>query len=236
MSNWENFIHLKIQLNFFRVGEYYYKYGDIEKARYILEKLLECYSDSTVYDRAVKLKQLLDSAQPYPENMEPLSSGSSDGNVNSIAKTNTNQTGDASQSDGSANNTEGVSEIFYEGLNLISTDLESAIQKFEEIMQTKKLAGFAEASIVEKAHFELSKCYLKKGNFGKTVQLTSDFIRKYPNSAQTKKTLITLAEAFDEQGQSSKAMALYTKVVNLPPRDQDSSFANKKLQKLKEKS
>ncbi len=235
---------LENSIEFLRVGEYYYKHGDLEKARYILKKFMECYPSSTVYNRAIKLKQFIDSAQPYPTDMEPLSSSDLGQNTNSSTGGGANQTshkntGDSLGSIGdgdSANSEEGVSEIFYEGLNLISSDLESAIQKFEKIMQTKKLAGFAEASIVEKAHFELNKCYLKKNNFEKTIQLTSDFIRKYPGSAQAKKSLMTLAEAFDGQGDKSKAMALYTKVINLPPRDQDSSFANKKLQKLKEKS
>ena len=228
-----------------RVGEYYYKKGNPDMAKYIFEKFMHHYPKSNVHDRAVILRQSLESGSPYPENLSSLSQsesslgfGSPEKTAPSITSTLNDQAGLSSMDEpmggvGTAIKKEGASNLFYEGLNLISSDLDSAIQKFEEVMQTKNFSDSKEALILEKAHFELSKCYLKKGDAAKTVDLASDFVRKYPNSAQIKKALITLAEAFENQGNATKAMAFYTKVANLTPQDQDSSLANKRLKKLK---
>ena len=234
-----------------RVGEYYYKQGNPDMAKYIFEKFMHHYPKSDVYDRAVILKQNLESGNPYPENLSSLSQVESTagfGSPEKIAPLNENALNDpmnfslmdepmlGTGGTGGVGETvkkEGVSNLFYEGLNLISHDLDSAIQKFEKVMRTKNFSDSKEALMLEKAHFELSKCYLKKGDSAKAVDLTSDFVRKYPNSAQIKKALITLAEAFENQGNITKAKAFYAKVANLAPQDQDSSLANKRLKKLK---
>ncbi len=218
-------------LEFLRVGEYYYKNNDLSKARYIFDKFTEHYPNSNVHDRAVQLKKAISLGQSYPNNLEPLISNQEISNTIDDIKNNPKNN---ALKNGS--NTEKVSSIFYDGLNLISTDLDTAIQKFEQVIQTINLVSFKETFIIERGHFELSKCYLKKKDFKKTINLASTFIRKYQNSAQTKKILIILAQAFEGQNNITKAMAFYTKVVNLPPKDQDSFFANKSLQKIRKPS
>ena len=180
-----------------RIGEYYFKNGKINKANYIFEKFMEHYQDSFMYDRAVKLKQALNAGQDYPEDIEPLprnsmNTASYPGNAEisediaapASAPRNTSSEGNASA-------------IFYEGLNLISQeDTDAAIEKFKEILNLKSFVHPKEAEFIEKAHLEICKCYLKKGDTKNTISNSTEFVKKYPKSDSMKKSLVAFSGSF----------------------------------------
>ena len=205
---------LEQSAEFLRIGEYYFKNGQINEAKYVFEKFMEHYQDSSVYDRAMKLKQVLNEGQPYPEDLA------------SMPKT--------SKKD--APSETGASAMFYEGLNLVSQEnTDAAIEKFKEILNLKSFANSKEAEFLEKAHFEICRCYLGKGDTKRAIANSTEFVKKYPNSDSTKKVLFLLAQSFENENNFDRAIAFYTKVASMLPKDKDSSIAAKKLEKLEGK-
>ena len=233
--------NLEVSAELLRVGEYYYKNSETDKAMYVLEKFMESHQSSVHYQRAVTLKQSLNASQPYPDlrdleassQTSSLSSENTDLHINvspqGAAEARARGTTQINISDGPS-----ASKLYYEGLDMVSQDqIDTAIQKFQIIQNIKKFANQEEASFIEKSHTELNKCYLKKKDFSQAILSASNFIKRYPKSNGVKKNLILIAESFEGQKDISKAIVFYNKVADLPPKDKISSMAAKKIEQLK---
>ena len=232
---------LEHSVEFLKVGEYYFKNGQIDEANCALEKFMEHYQDSPVYDRAVKLKQALNAGESYPEQLESLSHvpkniTADPGNTEVGGGATTMDDGVFASAYGTVSSKASASAIFYEGLNLVSQeDTDAAIERFKEIFKLKNFANPKEAEFLEKAYLEISKCYLKKGDTKGTISNATEFMKRYPKSNSVKTALLLLGQAFENDNNRERAITFYSKVMSLPPKDKDSNTAASKLEKLQEK-
>ncbi|MDH4262005.1 MAG: cyclic nucleotide-binding domain-containing protein [Spirochaetia bacterium] len=127
----------------------------------------------------------------------------------------------------------GISQLYYDGINEFSRqNWDAAIKKFEASLQQTKFENDAEASFIEKSSFELARTYLKKGDLNTSGNKFAEFVKKYPRSQNIKKAMMYIADIYEKKGDKQRAIALYNKVIGMPPRDKDSSYAKQQLDRL----
>ena len=226
---------LEQSVEFLRVGEYYFKAGRKAEANHVFKIFLENHKDSSAYERAVRLNEALDAGASYPEDIEPLSEGS-EGTFSDVANISDITIGNISDpetpQDTLATETT-ASDILYEGMNLLSQEnIDGAIEKFKEVLKWKSFANSKEAASLEKAYYEICRCYLKKKDIKNTISCATEFIKRYPRSESLKNSLVILAQAFEMKRDVKRAVVFYKKVVSLPPKDKVSSSAAKKIEQL----
>ncbi|MDH4199867.1 MAG: cyclic nucleotide-binding domain-containing protein [Spirochaetia bacterium] len=128
---------------------------------------------------------------------------------------------------------EGITQFYYDGVNEFSKqNWDVAIKRFEAALSINKFENDAEASFLEKSLFELGRTYMRKGDLTNGIGKLSDFVKKYPRNPNLKKAMAYIAEGYEKKGDKQRAMALYNKVVSMPPRDKESNYAKTQLDRL----
>ncbi len=145
------------------------------------------------------------------DEMDNFLSDSSDGNIGLVE--------DPSQRFGRA--------VAFKG----SGDFTKAISMLQELVDDPSVEIEA-TDIFEKAHLELSDCYVDSGKFKESLSVLTGYIKKYPKSDNLKKAVLLMGKTYQKAKVFDKAEAYYKKVMNMPPRDDLTQEAIKLLKEL----
>ena len=242
----------------FKIGEYYYRAGRFNQARYAYNKYLDYYPNAKYSDLATKRIREIDSGQaesniaqqsmPRKEietSREELKDFTLDDDSNaSPAKESVVDEMDdflgGDDSSGSDLNLadesskgEDISSMFYDAMSLYSqSEYESALEIYKNILSQKSLKNEAENKIYQKAHFEIGRTYFKMGQYNEAIEAFSLLIKKFPQSDLSVNALYHLAMIYEVKKQFDKAKSYYQKVISLAAKEEIGKQASRRLKNL----
>jgi len=226
------------------VAESFYKMGNVDHAVYALEKYLELYADGDYTERAKDLLGMARKGLTYPHGYAPLVIVDQKRRVDpgfvSRTMASADSLGDdpfalealAPEMDMPAKEVS-ASEIYAEGLTLMSqNNLEGALGKFTKVLQFKRFPHQEDADSFQKAHYEKGRVELKLGKIDDAQNTFSVYLKKYPTGEYMKSAIFQLGVAAEAKGNKERARTLYHKVATMPPPDESTREARKRLEKL----
>lgn len=231
-----------------RVAEYYYRSNKTDHALYVFQAYLRHFPDGSFAQRAQAMAQSIKKGDPYPLHMGDLEeeidkvkgtvslSAGSDMGYGTAMASDVSGEFDAPPLDDMNDHheaDESVSGIYHRGLDLFAQSRYSqAIEVFDQVLQTTSLSA-SETQYLERALFDQARAYLKNEEHDKAVEKLTYFLKKYPQSANQKKAMIFIANAYEKKGDKTRAISIYEKVAKMQPRDKDSIQAEKKARSLR---
>jgi len=242
----------------FKIGEYYYRAGRFNQARYAYNKYLEYYPNAKYSDLATKRIREIDSGQaesniaPQPAKRKEVETSSEelkdftlDEDIDSIPpkKSVVDEMDDfLGGDDGSGSDLnltdesskgEDISSMFYDAMSLYSqSEYESALQIYKKILNQKSLKNDAENKIYQKAHFEIGRTYFKMGQYNEAIEAFSLLMKKFPQSDLIVNALYHLAMIYEVKKQFDKAKSYYQKVISLAAKEEIGKQASRRLKNL----
>lgn len=238
----------------FYIGEYYFKKGKAEQAKYVYSKYLEFYQDGqfsenakerldaidrgdlTYVESTVQLQSTAPSQQAYvsgpgtdaapPQTISPDSIGEEATAEEEIEKPDILKTPEGID----------ITKKYYEGLSLFSQEkYQEAMAIFQAISQQTRFKDEQTAKFAEKAFFELGKCLMKLDKPLEAIEKFSTLIKKFQRTDLLKDALFSIGEAYVKLERYEKAINFYQKVVNTPPKEAINTKAKKALEETQKK-
>ncbi len=125
-----------------------------------------------------------------------------------------------------------IPQLYYDGQSFLAREeIDEAIQTFMKIIKTKRLKD-TWRRFVEDSYFQLGRCYIKKNELKKAIELFSLFIQKAPNSDNHKNAYLLIGECYEKMNNPEKALTIYKRIINMPPIDSVTTQARKRIKKL----
>lgn len=226
------------------VAESFYKMGNVDHAVYALEKYIELYQDGDYADRAKDLLGMARKGQTYPHGYPPLVIADSRRKIDPSFVSRSMASADSLGDDPfaldalapelpSAPKEASAAEIFAEGLTQMSqNDLPGALAKFDQVLKFKRFPHQEDADAYQKAQYEKGRVELKLGKIDDAQNTFSVYLKKYPTGEYMKSAIFQLGVAAEAKGNKERARTLYHKVATMPPPDESTREARKRLEKL----
>lgn len=124
---------------------------------------------------------------------------------------------------------ESASTLYFDALNQFSAgNFNDAIAAFQKIQDLKKVSR-EDVQYLEKSMFDMGRAWLKMRNAKKSLEVFSNFLKKYPNSELNRKAMMQMGEIYEAMKDMQRAAAFYSKVAKMQPEDKDSISAANKL-------
>jgi TolA-binding protein len=122
-------------------------------------------------------------------------------------------------------------EHFNEGLSAFAAQqFDDALSAYQEAVAG---AASSDATLHEKALFELGRTFMKKGNAKSAVEKFSELMRTHAHGALVRKTLLQLGEIYERARDSARAASFYEKAAHMPPQDKEANIALQKAKQLR---
>lgn len=242
----------------FKIGEYYYRAGRFNQARYAYNKYLDYYPNAKYSDLATKRIREIDSGQaesniaPQPVKRKEVETSSEelkdftlDEDIDAIPPKESVVDemddflggDDVSGSDFDLEDESpkggDISSMFYDAMSLYSqSEYESALQIYKKILNQKSLKNDAENKIFQKAHFEIGRTYFKMGQYNEAIEAFSLLMKKFPQSDLIVNALYHMAMIYEVKKQFDKAKSYYQKVISLAAKEEIGKQASRRLKNL----
>ncbi len=242
----------------FKIGEYYYRAGRFNQARYAYNKYLDYYPNAKYSDLATKRIREIDSGQaesniaPQPvirkeieKSKEALKDFTLDDDMGAPASKESvvDEMDDFLGADDISGSDfdiaeesfkqEDISSLFYDAMSLYSqSEYESALQNYKKILAQKSLKNDTENKIFQKAHFEIGRTYFKMGQYNEAIEAFSILMKKFPQSDLNVNALYHLAMIYEVKKQFDKAKSYYQKVISLAAKEEIGKQASRRLKNL----
>lgn len=130
------------------------------------------------------------------------------------------------------NGDEDIPTLYYRGQSfLLHEDIDSAVDVFNKILKTKKLKD-TWRKYREDSLYQIGRCFIKKGQYKDAIVKFNDFVSIAPNSEFHKNAFLLIGECYENLNDSNRAVAVYRKIVNMPPFDSVTTQARKKIKNL----
>ncbi len=125
-----------------------------------------------------------------------------------------------------------IPTLYYEGQScLLHEDVEKAMEIFSQIFTTKTVKDTAR-KYWEEAIFQLARCLLKKNQYNNAIEKFNLFMQRAPNSDLYKQAYYLVGESHEKMNNISQAIAVYKKLIDMPPFDSISTKARKRAKLL----
>ncbi len=240
---------LESSVELLRVAEYYYRQNKTDHALYAYDAYIRHYPDGAFIDRARRMSQSIKKGEPFPLDVPKL-----DEEIERVMGHTPIRFGDYSQTitsdntmgtelepppmvgfdDPASGNDETIADVYARGLDLFAQSrFAQAIEVFEQVLQTKTLSGNSDVKVLEKALYDQARSYLKMSKNDSAIEKLSTFLKKYPRSDNQKKAMLFIALALEQKKEIARAIGIYEKVAQMPPKDKDSIQAETKAKKLR---
>ncbi len=231
-------------------AESFYRNGNIDHAIYAFGKYLEYNPNGRNVSRAEELLQMAKKGMTYPPTYpppQPEAESHDDGTEEAARKSNVNRglmNANSALDDPFALNVDDgpaptkkserrITHAFEEGLKFAEEkEYEKAVRSFEEALQFSNLKNDAEQAAFAQAHYELGHAQLLGGHVEEAGNSFSNYIKKFPTGEHVKDSIYQLGVAAEAQGNMDRAKTLYHKVATMPPPDDVTQSARKRLEQL----
>jgi DNA-binding NarL/FixJ family response regulator len=125
-----------------------------------------------------------------------------------------------------------INALYYEGQSsLLNQDLDKAMGFFDKIFHAKRVKD-SERKYWEESIYQLGRCLIKRNKYSEAVEKMKLFMQRAPNSDLYKQAYFMVAECYENTNQAGKAMAIYKKLVDMPPFDSVTTKSRKKIKAL----
>lgn len=113
-----------------------------------------------------------------------------------------------------------------------SGDFRGAEALFREIAEDTSIEHGPDSDIFEKSNFELARALMKSGKLQDSLNAFSSFVKKFPGSGSAKAALYNSGLIFMQAGSKQKAAAYFQKVASMPPADDMTFDAKRRLTQI----
>jgi len=216
------------------VGEVFHKNGNYEHASYVFEKYLEHYPEGAYASRARELLGLSSKHVPYPINISPLTYQPEPGSTSSKLQEMLKGAIDKPESNLSID-TNSIQAQSLKATTLMNAEkYDDALSILMTLSKRTDSTTQEEEKAIERANYQLPFIYFKKSQYDKAFAGFSSYIKNFSRGGYLKESVFHLALCADKLGDTEKAKALYSKLLQIPPAD-DSMTSQAKV-RLKELS
>ena len=227
------------------VAETYLKGGQYDFAVYAFQKYMDHYPGGRYEARAQEMLQTARKNQPYPIGYPALEPGPAEDYAADLGIGNSMMPAAAAVDDPFALPPEptetaapppaekGVSDLLFDGLDLYSKeDYAGALKIYESAMSGKSPKNQEEADAFGRCHFEKARALIKLEKLEDATTTLSAYIKKFPTGEYVKDSIYHMGLAAELQGNTERAKTLYMKTATMPPPDNITAEAKKRLEKL----
>ncbi|MBX7059259.1 MAG: cyclic nucleotide-binding domain-containing protein [Leptospirales bacterium] len=227
------------------VAESFYKNGAIEHCVYAFSRYLEYNPNGRNVKRAQDLLQMARKGMIYPPNMAPPEPEDSDAEPDEV-RTRTLESGmrladqaldDPFAFDGGpapAAKVERSLHTIYEKAQAAAMDgrHDDALSAYEECLGFSNLRNSDEQDVFAQAHYERGVELLALERHADASAAFSLYLKKFPTGESVKSSIFQLGAVAEAQGNSERARTLFHKVATMPPPDDVSMEARKRIEAL----
>ncbi len=224
------------------VAESFFRSGNVDHAVHAFEKYLEHYPGGRYSERARDLIGKARRGERYPLGYPALESVTGgDDSAQSTVREGMRKAEDTLEDPFALNAAPveapaaepTISEVFYEGMDSFSKgDFADALGKYTACLQFKKLKGSEDADLMSRAHYEKARSEIKLQKLDDATASLSLYLKKYPTGDHVKDSIFQMGVIAEGKGNAERAKSLYHKVATMPPPDQLTAEARKRLEKL----
>ena len=225
------------------VAESFFRSGSVDHAVHAFEKYLEHYAGGRYAERAKDLLGRARRGERYPlayAALDSIAMGPDDespGLVSDGMRSAADTLDDpfalnaAPVEEPHSEST--ISDVFYEGMDAFSkSDFSGALELYAKCLQFKKLKNAEDAEILGRAHYEKARAEIKLQKLDDATASLSLYLKKYPTGDHVKDSIFQMGVIAEGKGNGERAKSLYHKVATMPPPDQLTAEARKRLEKL----
>ena len=126
----------------------------------------------------------------------------------------------------------GIKEKYYQAQSSFANgQMDDAIKVYNEIVNEKKLKD-AHLKYAEESWFQMGRCWLRKNDYNKAIEVFKQFFNKAPKSQLTRQALFYVGQAYEALKDPAKALNFYAKVISLGSTDSLANQARKQVNKI----
>lgn len=126
----------------------------------------------------------------------------------------------------------GIKEKFYQAQSCFAnSQFDEAIRVYNEIVNEKKLRD-AHLKYAEESWFQMGRCWMRKNDFNKAIDVFKQFFTRAPKSQLTRQGLFYVGQAYEALKDPAKAVNFYAKVISLGSTDSLANQARKQVNKI----
>lgn len=266
------------EVELFRIGEFYFKEGNLQRAVYAYKKYMEHYPSSqyagqalqrikAINSGAVKPADADDDLMPMPKSAPAPAAAPSDdfsfddapakeaGDLFDFDDQPTPKPGTRERSELSGEmadfmdsgeslddftfeeshdmpRTATVFELNNDAADLMASgDNAGALELYQQAMAHAP-KNEEEKKVVAKAYLGAGRCLMELGKQRDAFEAFSQLVKQFPSSEYVKNALFYCGQIFESARQKDKALAYYTKVLNMEPKGRLNSDAMARIKAL----
>lgn len=180
----------------FRIGEYYLKTRQFQRALYVYQRYLTYYPSGAHANDATRRIQEVEHQAHQPQNRAPAAAATS---------ANTDRGRELSD----------VAKTYYNAVSLFSQ------QKYQDAMKAfKSIAGSgADPEYAAKSEYEIGRCLFQLEKYDLCIRQFSSLVQKYPKHPDMKDALYFVGKSYEEKGDVNRAANFYKKILSMTSDD-----------------
>ena len=216
------------------VGEVFYRNGEFEHATHAFEKYLQYYPGGVYSGRVQELLNFLKRGSAFPPHMPTLAYEKERQGPVSVQDANRGAFQKPSPKPvvASTNRDNSLKGLYQQAREKEEGGKYSeAISLYRAV--TEMQASDDERNNHEEAFFSLGRCQKTSMNLDAAFISFSNLLKNYPQSGKAKEAILNMAEISEQKSDKAKAIALYSKLISMPPADTISDRARQKIQELR---
>ena len=226
------------------VAEAFFRYGNFDHAIYAFQKYLEYNPNGQNVRRAEELMQMAKKGMTYPagypapqheDESEPMGAHMSNQQKMRSADQALNDPFGLPEDTGPDLDGEdrSISDVLKEGLaEFEEGNYEKALECFSGCLEYSHLSDQGALAQFRRAHYEKARTQLKLKQYEQAGEGFTNYLKKFPTGEHVKESIYALGVTAEEQGNADRARTLYHKVATMPPPDNTTREARKRLEQL----
>ena len=204
------------------VSETFFRLGQHEHAVYAFNKYLEQYPNGSHAERARELMAMAQKGSSYPIGYPALEE-----KVNVPDSDHVQEMASAKADSGDLNT------IVESGLQAFAANnFAVALENFTRVINSPEASSHENEKAVSRAHYEKARAELKLNRIKEATTTLMTYLKKYGTGEFVKEALFDLGVIAEMTGNKERARSFYHKTATIPPQDNVSNEARKRLQNL----
>jgi len=200
------------ELGLFRIGEYYMKKKEYEKALYAFQKYLTYYPSGAYHQLANKHAQQAEQyVSQYGVGRGPGLRGAESG-ASASSETGRESAGGRGTGSAKTGELDPVAKQYYTAVSSFSQgNYTGAMKQFKAIVDTSE-----DREYVVKSMFEIGRCLFNLGHYDSCIRHYTALVQRYPKMPDLDDALYYLGQSYEHSGDTNRAGGFYKKILSRP--------------------